>query len=135
MTEENPVLEGEIVAETEKKYVIEVRGQQIEISRSSPEQLAMIRITGNRLARLDPETMTSEDVIRAYEKVIQVMTSLPVKREDREWFEDLLVSKEMNLDEASDVMDRAATAWAAGGNREERRSAKKVARRKAAASK
>jgi len=138
MTEEKPeapLAEAAAQDEDSKKYIIEVRGQQVEISRSSPEQLAMMRITGNRLARLNPETITPEEVIRAYEKVVQVVTALPVKREDRDWFEDLLVSKEMDLDEASEVMDRAAEVWAADGNREQRRSAKAARRKPAAARK
>lgn len=134
MTEEKPEAPA---AETpaEEKFHIEFRGQKVEIGRSSPEQLAMLRITANRLARLNPETITSDEVIRAYEKVVQVVTALPVSREDRDWFEDLLMSKEMTLDEASEVMDRAAQAWAAAGNREERRAAKTTRRKPAAARK
>lgn len=132
MTEEKPEAPAPAAAAAEEKYFIEVRGQQVEISKSSPEQLAMMRITGNRLSRLDPNNITPEEVIRAYEKVVQVVTALPVDRGDRDWFEDLLVSKEMDLEEASGVMDLAAAAWAAGGNRQERR-ATKTARRKPAA--
>jgi hypothetical protein len=135
MTEEKPESPDTETPEAEKKYFIEVRGQKVEIGRSTPEQLAMMRVTGNRLARLNPDTMTSEDVIRAYEKVIQVVTSLPVDLKDREWFEDLLVSKEMELEEASDVMDKASQAWAEGGNRAERRAAKATRRRPTAARK
>jgi hypothetical protein len=137
MTEEKPEAPATAEAETdtEDKFFIEVRGQKVEISRSSPEQLAMMRITGNRLARLNPDTITPDEVIRAYEKVVQVVTALPVSREDRDWFEDLLVSKEMDLDEASKVMDLAAQAWAAAGNRETRRAAKTTRRKPVAARK
>lgn len=135
MTEEKPEAPAPATEAAEEKYFIEVRGQKVEISRSSPEQLAMMRITGNRLSRLDPNTITPEEVVRAYEKVVQVVIALPVKREDRDWFEDLMVSKDMDLEEASQVMDRAAEAWAAGNNREQRRAVKSARRKPATARK
>ena len=132
MTEEKP---EQPEAETEpKKHFLTIRGNEVEIGGSDAGQLAMIRLTANRLARLDPNNTTPDQAVRVYEKVIQIVTSLMVNREDRDWVEDLLITKEMDLEEATVIMSQAAEEWANEGNREQRR-AKKTSRKKAAAGK
>lgn len=132
MTEENPEVAAD---ETEpKKFFIELRGQKIEIGASSPSQLAMMRLTANRMSRLDPNNTSQEEAFRVYEKAIQIVTSIIVDRDDRDWVEDLLITREMDLEEASQVMDLASEEWAKDGNRAERR-AKKTTRKKATAGK
>lgn len=116
------------------EYFVDVRDQRIQIGEPAPEQLAMMRITANRLARLNENSVSGDDAIRAFEKAIQVVTSLPINRSDRDWLEDLLLTREMDLEEANGIMEAAAEEWVAkGGNRSERRKAK--ATRKTAAKK
>lgn len=135
MTEEKPEQAEVPAEETEpKKHFVVVRGNKVEIGGSDPTQLAMIRLTANRLARLDPNNTSPDEAVRTYEKVIQIVTSLMVSREDRDWVEDLLMSKAMSLDEATEIMSQAAEEWAKDGNREQRR-AKKANRKKAVAGK
>lgn len=116
------------------KFFLEIRGNQVEIGGSDPTQLAMIRLTANRLARLDSNNTSPDEAVRFYEKVIQIVTSLMVNRDDRDWVEDLLMRKEMGLDEATTIMSQAAEEWSKGANREQRR-AKKATRKKATAGK
>lgn len=131
MTEEKPEL---AVEETgPKKHFIQVRGQEIEIGPSEPTQLAMMRLTANRLSRLDPDNTSNEEALRVYEKVIQIVTSILVNRDDRDWIEDLLLQKEMKLDEATGIMEQATAEWGKDGNREQRRA--KASRKKAPAGK
>ena len=136
MTEETPEQTPESPAEeaAPKKHYLEIRGNQVEIGGSDPTQLAMIRLTANRLSRLDPNNTSNEEAVRVYEKVIQIITSIMVERDDRDWVEDLLIRKEMDLEEATQIMGRAAEEWAGEGNREQRR-AKKASRKKATAGK
>lgn len=131
MTEEKP----EQTEDAEpKKHFLTIRGNQVEISGSDPTQLAMIRLTANRLARLDSNNTSPDEAVRVYEKIIQIVTSIMVNRDDRDWVEDLLMRKEMDLEEATTIMSQAAEEWAKDGNREQRR-AKKVTRKKATAGK
>lgn len=132
MTEETPEQAPEETAP--KKYFLTIRGNQVEIGGSDPTQLAMIRLTANRLSRLDPNNTSNDEAIRVYEKVIQIVTSIMVDRADRDWVEDLLIRKEMDLEEATQIMSQAAEEWAKDGNREQRR-AKKATRKKATAGK
>jgi hypothetical protein len=131
MTEEKP--EQSVEETAPKKHFIQVRGQEIEIGPSEPTQLAMMRLTANRLARLDPANTSNEEALRVYEKVIQIVTSILVNRDDRDWIEDLLLQKEMNLEEATEVMEQATAEWGKAGNREQRRA--KASRKKAPAGK
>lgn len=132
MTEEKPEQAPE---EMElKKYYLTIRGNQVEIGGSNPTQLAMMRLMANRLARLDSNNTTPDEAVRVYEKIIQIVTGIMVNRDDRDWVEDLLISKEMDLEEATEIMSRATEEWAKDGNREERRT-KKTTRKKATAGK
>lgn len=118
-----------------KKHFLTIRGNQVEIGGSDPTQLAMIRLTANRLSRLDPNNTSNDEAIRVYEKVIQIVTSIMVDRADRDWVEDLLIRKEMGLEEATQIMSQAAEEWAGEGNREQRRAKKTATRKKATAGK
>lgn len=132
MTEETPEQATEETAPP--KFFLEIRGNQVEIGGSDPTQLAMIRLTANRLARLDSNNTTPDEAVRVYQKVIQIVTSIMVSQDDRDWVEDLLMRKEMDLEEATTIMSQAAEEWAKDGNRAQRR-AKKVTRKKATAGK
>lgn len=123
-------------AETE--HYVTVRGQRCRIGASSGEQLALMRMTARRLSRVDPDNITADQAIRMYEKAVQTVTTLLVDRDDRDWLEDLLLSREMELEEAMGVMTEALESWTqARGNRAEKRAAtrKKAAAKKSAAKK
>lgn len=135
MTDEKPdPVTAPADAPEKTEYFVDIRDQKVQIKEAAPEQLAMMRITANRLARLNEKTVSGDEALRAFEKAIQIVTSLPVDRSDRDWLEDLLLTGEMDLGEANLIMEAAAEEWVAkGGNRAERR--KKKAARKAPAKK
>jgi hypothetical protein len=131
MTEEKPEPAAD-EAEPKKRFIT-VRGNQVEIGASTPAQLAMLNLTASRMARLDPNKTSNQEALRTYEKVIQIVTSIMVDRTDRDWIEDLLITKEMSLEEATEVLAQATAEWGKEGNREQRRA--RASRKKAPAGK
>lgn len=114
------------------QYFIQVRDQKVEIGVPDGTQLAVMRMTAGRLGRMNPETVSGEEAVRAMEKVIRIVTSLPKDREDREWIENMLLDGEMGLVEASNLMEAATKEWSKTGNRATKRAARS---RKATAAK
>lgn len=134
MTEKNtPTIDeaGEVVEPV--RYFVEVQGRRIELGTPDATQLATMRLVASRLSRMDAATASGEQVVRALQKMIQLVTVLPRDPEDGDWLEDLLIRRAMGIDEASQFVTDAALAWEQGGNREQRRAAAKKAARKAPA--
>lgn len=88
------------------------RGRTMKAVQPEPEQLVVWQLTQKRLENLDPATATNQQVATLIGRALRVIQSVLADDADKDWIEDQILDKTLNLTGAMPIITTALTMFA-----------------------
>jgi hypothetical protein len=93
-----------------KDSTIEFHGRTLAVTMVDAEQVAIMEMIAQRYQRLNPETTDAKKIVRGYKRMIGAVLACVRDDDDREWVEDLILSKEVSIVDAAEIISAAVQA-------------------------
>jgi hypothetical protein len=129
------LVEGTVVEPTDQNNglinaVVDFRGRMIEVSAPEIEQVMVIRRMQSLFANAAKmREITADEAVRLMDRALKAVCAVVVKREDVEFLEDLLLTRQAKIEDTLPLLRESLQALeranAGNGNRAERREAAK----------